>query len=72
MDHPAYPRICAKDEDDECVLPFSFATLIYTTEETLITGDFEIGDSCAPLIYYIYFRTDRENLNVWLYFLGLI
>lgn len=48
MDHPAYPTICARDDSRDCLLPFSFATLIYTTRDTLLTGDFEIGDACAP------------------------
>lgn len=55
MDHPAYKDICAKDAEgggrdaNGCLLPFSFATLVYTTEETLLTGDFQIGDTCGPL-----------------------
>lgn len=49
IDHPAYSSICARDDSKECLLPFSFATLIYTTRDTLLTGDFEIGDECVPL-----------------------
>eukprot|EP00892_Ulva_mutabilis_P004434 jgi/Ulvmu1/2362/UM013_0210.1 len=44
MDHPDYERICARDNEGKCLLPFSFATLVFSTQESLLTGGFEIGD----------------------------
>jgi len=47
MDHPEYGKICARDDEGECLLPFSFATLVYSTDESIIQGSFEIGDECV-------------------------
>lgn len=56
MDHPEYSKICARDDDGECLLPFSFATLVYSTEESLVTGGFEVGETCASLVCCVLWR----------------